>query len=446
MLTFPGAPPDIDCTWVHYSFSTTFGSRRVRTSVCVSLVVDDTTCTRVPFLCVPFVQIRLYVFSLFRRICLPLSHPSLSSVFLLLRLPFYLYGHPSFSSFTSDSYRLACAFPAFFFYFTYPPLLIPLSLSFSRLSVHPSLVGYFRLPFSFSFATLPLPPPPSLSLFLLFVFDANLYAQTEASKRIARWDGGRQGQAATERQVRWRDRRGGGISATDRGHRVREEKRETEIGRASGRKKEKRVIRERKMRLPPQAVAHDAQGQGRLGLGDRAIILYGDRPSASCTNGSLQARSPLFTSDAHDALPWGRLQPISGRVSVARGRRLTPRLPYLMQVVEGRHPMYPPCLLTFVPYLLPGSKVTKVICRALQNSHSLSLPSCFLYRWLLCRSTNQSIFPGSRYNLPGCRTFFKISAISQGQPVRNYFRGSSMGRTTTVVTKLSWPILFISFY
>lgn len=171
------------------------------------------------------------------------------SVFLLLRLPFYLYGHPSFSSFTSDSYRLACAFPAFFFYFTYPPLLIPLSLSFGRLSVHPPLVGYFRLPFSFSFASLPL-PSLSLSLSLLFVFDASLYAQTEASKRIARWDGGRQGQAATERQIRWRDRRGGGISATDRGHRVREEKRETEIGRASGRKKEKRVIRERKMRLP----------------------------------------------------------------------------------------------------------------------------------------------------------------------------------------------------
>lgn len=190
----------------------------------------------------------MYVFSLFRRICLPLCHPSLSSVFLLLRLPFYLYGHPSFSSFTSDSYRLACAFPAFLFFSIYPPLLIRLSLSFSRLSVHPSLVGYFS--FSFASLSLSLPPHPPLSLSLLFVFDASLYAQTEASKRIARWDGGRQGQAATKRQDRWRDRRGGGISATDRGHRVREEKGETEIGRASGRKKEKRVIRERKMRLP----------------------------------------------------------------------------------------------------------------------------------------------------------------------------------------------------
>ena len=98
MLTFPGAPPDIDCTWVHYSFSTTFGSRRVRTSVCVSLVVDDTTCTRVPFLCVPFVQIRVCVFSLFRRICLSLSHPSLflrvspsSSTLLPIRPSFFLF-------------------------------------------------------------------------------------------------------------------------------------------------------------------------------------------------------------------------------------------------------------------------------------------------------------------------------------------------------------------
>lgn len=37
MLAFPGAPPDIGCTWVHYSFSTTFGSRRVRASVCVRI-------------------------------------------------------------------------------------------------------------------------------------------------------------------------------------------------------------------------------------------------------------------------------------------------------------------------------------------------------------------------------------------------------------------------
>lgn len=137
--------------------------------------------------------------------------------------------------------------PLSFFFSIYPPLFIPLSLSSSRLSVHPPLVGYF----SFSFASLSLSlTPPSISLSLSFVFDASLYAQTEASKRIARWDGGRQGQAATKRQDRWRDRRGGGISATDRGHRVREEKRETEIRRASGRKKEKRVIRERKMRLP----------------------------------------------------------------------------------------------------------------------------------------------------------------------------------------------------
>lgn len=393
MLTFPGAPPDIDCTWVHYSFSTTFGSRRVRTSVCVSLVVDDTTCTRVPFLCVPFVQIRVYVFSLFRRICLPLSHPSLSSVFLLPRLPFYLYGHPSFSSFTSDSQRLACAFPAFFFFLYLSSPFYP-SVSF----LQPPLCSSIPRRVFFVFFRLSLcHPPPSISLSLLFVFDASLYAQTEASKRIARWDGGRQGQAATKRQDRWRDRRGGGISATDRGHRVREEKRETEIRRASGRKKEKRVIRERKMRLPRQAVAHDAQGQGRIGLGDRAIILYGDRPSASCTNGSLQARSPLFTSDAHDALPWGRLQPISGRVSVARGRRLTPRLPYLMQVVEGRHSLYPPYLLTFVPYLLPGPKVTKVIYKTLYSIRILCRFSFISYTGGCCadRQTKVFILPGS---------------------------------------------------
>lgn len=250
MLTFPGAPPDIDCTWVHYSFSTTFGSRRVRTSVCVSLVVDDTTCTRVPFLCVPFVQIRVCVFSLFRRICLSLSHPSLflrvspsSSTLLPIRPSFFLFVYirfvPSrlrFPRFLFLLYLSSPSYPSVFF------LRPPLCSSTPR-RVFPS-------PFFVFFRLSPSPLTLSLSLSLLFVFDASLYAQTEASKRIARWDGGRQGQAATERQIRWRDRRGGGISATDRGHRVREEKRETEIGRASGRKKEKRVIRERKMRLP----------------------------------------------------------------------------------------------------------------------------------------------------------------------------------------------------
>lgn len=138
------------------------------------------------------------------------------------RFPFFLYlSSPSYPSVSFLQPPLCSSIPRRVFFV------------FFRLSLSPSL-----------------PTPLSLSLSLLFVFDASLYAQTEASKRIARWDGGRQGQAATKRQDRWRDRRGGGISATDRGHRVREEKGETEIGRASGRKKEKRVIRERKMRLP----------------------------------------------------------------------------------------------------------------------------------------------------------------------------------------------------
>lgn len=72
MLTFPGAPPDIGSTWVHYSFSTTFGSRRVRTSVCVYLVVDERTCTCVPSLCV-HLYTRLSSFSMHLSFSIPAS-------------------------------------------------------------------------------------------------------------------------------------------------------------------------------------------------------------------------------------------------------------------------------------------------------------------------------------------------------------------------------------
>lgn len=201
---------------------------------------------------------RFYVCRSYRYAC-TFSLFSDASVFLCATPPF----PPCFSFFVYPStytaillslrlhpihtVSLALSPLSFFSLSILPFLSLCLFPSAASLFIHPSS-GIFRF---LSPLSLSLPPhPPSLSLSLLFVFDASLYAQTEASKRIARWDGGRQGQAATKRQDRWRDRRGGGISATDRGHRVREEKGETEIGRASGRKKEKRVIRERKMRLP----------------------------------------------------------------------------------------------------------------------------------------------------------------------------------------------------
>lgn len=199
---------------------------------------------------------RFYVCRSYRYAC-TFSLFSDASVFLCPTLPF----PPSFSLFVYPStytaillslrlhpihtVSLALSSLSFFSLSILPFLSLCLFPPAASLFIHPSsgFFVFFRLSLSPS-------PTPSLFLSLLFVFDASLYAQTEASKRIARWDGGRQGQAATKRQDRWRDRRGGGISATDRGHRVREEKRETEIRRASGRKKEKRVIRERKMRLP----------------------------------------------------------------------------------------------------------------------------------------------------------------------------------------------------
>lgn len=145
MLTFPGAPPDIGCTWVHYSFSTTFGSRRVRTSVCVSLVVDDTTCTCAPFPCVPSYRYAS-LFSLFR--CAPLSpsHPSLSSP---------LRSSPARSSSSLLAPRCRPSLAPFtvplslsrspFFTLIYLPLLSSPSRSLLPASVHPPLGGYFRL-------------------------------------------------------------------------------------------------------------------------------------------------------------------------------------------------------------------------------------------------------------------------------------------------------------
>lgn len=154
MLTFPGAPPDIGCTWVHYSFSTTFGSRRVRMSVCVSLVADDTTCTCVPFMCVSSCMYA-YLFSLFQYPPLSLSHPSLST----LALP----PSPSFSTCTAillslysrTIYRLSRPFLLLFF-----PLLLYLSspsFPFLPLSLTRLLPSTLRQIF------------PSLSLFVLRV-------------------------------------------------------------------------------------------------------------------------------------------------------------------------------------------------------------------------------------------------------------------------------------
>ena len=115
MLTFPGAPPDIGCTWVHYSFSTTFGSRRVRTSVCVSLVADDTTCTCVPFICVSSCRYA-YLFSLFQYLPLSLSFPPFPfhSRSPSLSILFYLY-LPSLFRFTLVRFIVSLVLSSFSF-------------------------------------------------------------------------------------------------------------------------------------------------------------------------------------------------------------------------------------------------------------------------------------------------------------------------------------------
>lgn len=74
---------------------------------------------------------------------------------------------------------------------------------------------------------------------------------------------------------------------TDRGNGVREEKRETEIGRVSGGKGEKRIIRERREWLAWWSIVHDALGQGGNVVGYRGTILFGNEPFASCINVSL---------------------------------------------------------------------------------------------------------------------------------------------------------------
>lgn len=143
MLTFPGAPPDIGCTWVHYSFSTTFGSRRVRMSVCVSLVADDTTCTCVSFICVSSCRYA-YLFSLFQYLPLSLSHPSLSTLALPPSLSFSTCTPILLSLYSRTIYRLShplLFFPSFFLFFAlsiFPFFSLSPSFSYPPPSIHPS--------------------------------------------------------------------------------------------------------------------------------------------------------------------------------------------------------------------------------------------------------------------------------------------------------------------
>lgn len=139
MLTFPGAPPDIGCTWVHYSFSTTFGSRRVRSSVCVFLVVDDTTCicVRLPCVYVSCIRVDTRVFPLsFHASVLPslstLSTSILVYSFTLTRLSSLSLSLLVYIRF-NVSVALALSLFSFFNLAYLPPLLAP-SPSFN----HPS--------------------------------------------------------------------------------------------------------------------------------------------------------------------------------------------------------------------------------------------------------------------------------------------------------------------
>lgn len=155
MLTFPGAPPDIGCTWVHYSFSTTFGSRRVRSSVCVFLVVDDTTCicVRLPCVYVSCIRVDTRVFPLsFHASVLPslstLSTSILVYSFTLTRLSSLSL---SLSWFTSDSTSLSLSLSLFFLFLTLPifPLFsLRLPLSTTPRQIRRTYVAYLRLSLS----------------------------------------------------------------------------------------------------------------------------------------------------------------------------------------------------------------------------------------------------------------------------------------------------------